>query len=292
MLVNIAMDDAWALGVLSSHVHVTWALATGGTLEDRPRYNKTRCFETFPFPDPAEPLKARIRQLAEDLDAHRKARQALHPGLTMTGMYNVLEQLRRGEPLNPNDRQVHEQGLVSVLRQLHDELDAAVLAAYGWEDLTPALLGNGSGIDSAGDAGGDTPSGRSAIPGEEDVLQRLVDLNTERAAEERRGLIRWLRPEFQNPGQQPTGADQVQAEADLTAATPAASGPKPDWPKTLPDQFQALRTALAARPGPQSAANLAQSFTRAPRARVAELLETLVTLGYARRLEDGRYLPG
>jgi len=58
----------------------------------------------------------------------------------MTGMYNVLEQLRRGEPLGPKERQVHEQGLVSVLRQLHDELDAAVLAAYGWADLTGALL--------------------------------------------------------------------------------------------------------------------------------------------------------
>ena len=78
--------------------------------------------------------------LAEALDAHRKARQALHPSLIMTGMYNGLEQLRRGEPLGAKDRQVHEQGLVSVLRQLHDELDAAVLAAYGWADLTTALL--------------------------------------------------------------------------------------------------------------------------------------------------------
>ncbi|MEO6760697.1 MAG: DNA methyltransferase, partial [Saprospiraceae bacterium] len=44
MLVNIALDDAYYSGVLSSNVHVEWALATGGTLEDRPRYNKTRCF--------------------------------------------------------------------------------------------------------------------------------------------------------------------------------------------------------------------------------------------------------
>ena len=100
-----------------------------------PATDKTHCFETFPFPAPDGPQKDRIRQLAEDLDAHRKARQALHPGLTMTGMYNVLEQLRRGEPLGPKERLIHEQGLVSVLRQLHDELDAAVLAAYGWGDL-------------------------------------------------------------------------------------------------------------------------------------------------------------
>ncbi len=65
MLVNIALDDAYFLGVLSSRVHVWWALAAGGTLEDRPRYNKTRCFDPFPFPDAAEPQRERIRALGE-----------------------------------------------------------------------------------------------------------------------------------------------------------------------------------------------------------------------------------
>ncbi|HEY0466965.1 MAG TPA: DNA methyltransferase, partial [Polyangiaceae bacterium] len=50
MLVCIATENAIHLGVLSSKVHVIWALAAGGTLEDRPRYNKSRCFEPFPFP--------------------------------------------------------------------------------------------------------------------------------------------------------------------------------------------------------------------------------------------------
>jgi hypothetical protein len=334
-VVAVATTDYFVFGVLSSQVHRIWALAAGGTLEDRPRYQHKQTFNPFPFPDPAEPLKAYIRQLAEDLDAHRKARQALHPGLTMTGLYNVLEQLRRGEPLSPKDKTIHEQGLVSVLRQLHDELDAAVLAAYGWEDLIPALVATPGGAASclllgprpgrgswplqrsepARDAGASplaptpelgsqSPQGRGTGPGdgtdgvldpaqggatvEEAILQRLVALNAERAAEERRGLIRWLRPEFQHPG----GGTAVQAEAKIIAATPAASGPKPAWPKTLPEQFQALRAALAARPGPLSAADLAQGFTRAPRARISELLETLATLGHARRLDDGRYLPG
>ncbi|MGV0952160.1 MAG: class I SAM-dependent DNA methyltransferase, partial [Azonexus sp.] len=71
MLVCLAVDDAHMLGVLSSQVHETWALAAGGTLEDRPRYNKTRCFETFPFPAASPDQQARIRALAEQLDAHR-----------------------------------------------------------------------------------------------------------------------------------------------------------------------------------------------------------------------------
>jgi hypothetical protein len=70
-----------------------WASGTS------PRYNKTRCFETFPFPPLDDPLDARIRQLGEEMDGPRRQRQALHPGLTLTGMCNVLERLRRGEPL-------------------------------------------------------------------------------------------------------------------------------------------------------------------------------------------------
>jgi hypothetical protein len=330
-LIAIALDDAWTLGVLSSRVHGLWALAAGSHLGvgNDPVYVKTRCFETFPFPAPAGPEKGLIRQLAEALDAHRKARQALHPNLTMTGMYNVLEQLRRGEPLGAKDRQVHEQGLVSVLRQLHDELDAAVLAAYGWADLTAALLAGsavrtspgGTGhaprpersetgtdpLDQRFDAASETlRTGRMPRPAqgmarpaqggadrvEALILERLAALNAERAAEERRGLIRWLRPALQNPGGQADDDGTVQGEAPLGLAAPTASGPKPDWPKTLPEQFQALRAALAARPGPGSPADLAQGFTRAPRARVAELLDTLASLGHARRLEDGRYLPG
>jgi hypothetical protein len=54
MVICMALDDAFPLSVLSSRVHVAWALAAGGTLEDRPRYNKTRCFETFPFPDASD----------------------------------------------------------------------------------------------------------------------------------------------------------------------------------------------------------------------------------------------
>jgi len=62
-LISIALDDAFNLGVLSSRIHVCWALASGGTLEDRPVYVKTTCFETFPFPEASEKSKERIRSL-------------------------------------------------------------------------------------------------------------------------------------------------------------------------------------------------------------------------------------
>jgi len=47
-VVGFGFSDSWILGVLSSRQHVCWALANGGTLEDRPRYNKDVCFGTFP----------------------------------------------------------------------------------------------------------------------------------------------------------------------------------------------------------------------------------------------------
>ena len=174
-LVNIALDDAYFLGVLSSRIHVTWALAAGSHLGvgNDPVYVKTACFEKFPFPAATDAQQARIRALAEQLDAHRKRQQAQHPKLTLTDMYNVLEKLRAGEPLTAKDKTVHEQGLVSVLRELHDELDAAVCDAYGW------------------------PARRSGRRRE--ILARLVALNAERAAEEAQGLVRWLRPEYQAP---------------------------------------------------------------------------------------------
>ena len=46
MLVCIGTDSASLLVNLSSRLHVSWMLAMGGTLEDRPRYNKTNDFET------------------------------------------------------------------------------------------------------------------------------------------------------------------------------------------------------------------------------------------------------
>jgi hypothetical protein len=164
--VLIASSDAYHLGVLSSNIHVCWALATGGTLEDRPRYNNSLCFATFPFPDPSPEQQTRIRDLGEKLDAHRKNRQQLHPDLTLTGMYNVLEALRFGRELTVKDGIIYEIGLVAILQKLHDELDAAVADAYGW----PVNLSD------------------------DEILNRLVALNAERVREERNGHVRWLRP--------------------------------------------------------------------------------------------------
>jgi hypothetical protein len=262
MLVNIASADAYHLGVLSSHIHVSWALAVGGTLGPAPRYNKSLCFDSFPFPAATPEQQARIRDLGEKLDAHRKARQALHPDLTMTGMYNVLEALRQGRVFTVKEKAIHEQGLVTVLRELHDELDATVAEAYGW----PA----------------DLP--------DEEILSRLVALNAERVEEEKNGLIRWLRPKYQTKPK----AERKMVQNGLGITLPdepdakdkkgnAATGKaKQPWPSDLLEQTQAVRSAVDAlreKGNAITADSVAECFTRAPRARVQEILRVLESLG-------------
>jgi hypothetical protein len=219
--VMFALEDGVHFATLSSAAHTTWAVHAGGRLGvgNDPRYNKSLCFDPFPFPTPTEAQAERIRALAEQLDAHRKRQQAAHPGLTLTGMYNVLEALREGRELSAKERGIHGEGLVSVLRQIHDELDAAVLEAYGWADLLPDLR-----IAHGNDA---APSGDSRVEArrrfDEAVLERLVALNAERAAEEARGLIRWLRPEYQNPEHRSPTAHSASAAPAQTRASADAS---------------------------------------------------------------------
>ena len=116
-------------------------------------------------------------------------------------------------------------------------------------------------------------------------------LNAERAKEERNGLIRWLRPEFQNPA---GAAQQTALETETDgASTPAAAKAKKEklpWPATLAEQARAVRTALATNGGVTTPAQLAKQFTRANATRIEELLQTLVSLGQAREVEDGKFV--
>jgi hypothetical protein len=251
-LVNIALDDAFFLGVLSSRVHVTWTLAAGALLEDRPVYVKTDCFDPFPFPAASEEQKQRIRDLGEQLDAHRKRRQQLSPGLTITAMYNVLEKLRHGEELSAKDKAIHEDGLISVLTQIHDDLDAAVFDAYAWPR------------DLSDDA----------------ILERLVALNHERGEEEARGLVRWLRPELQARDAVPAARQETIAGLE-TAPPPVvkAKAGRLEWPSRLPDRITAVRDAFFLSSTTFDTETVARRFRRARRTDVEEVLESLEALG-------------
>ncbi len=275
--VMFALPDALHLGVLSSGVHVAWSLASNNRLGvgNDPRYIKTVCFENFPFPDEdtgmTSELRQRIGALAEQIGAHRKRQQAAHPDLTLTGMYNVLEVLREGRELTAKEKAIHTQGLVAVLKDLHDELDAAVLQAYGLEQHleTDALL------------------------------THLVALNAQRAAEEKTGHIRWLRPAFQNPAASESlsnrelltpVAQRLQTEMALEEApnplpTQTKGQTTQPWPATLPEQVRALAQVLAGQPGALTVVHIEARFKgRGPwKKGLPRILETLEALGRARR---------
>jgi len=72
------------------------------------------------------PLKQCFRDLGERLDSHRKRQQ--RPGLTLTGIYNVLEKLRSGDVLTAKEKQIHDQGLVTVLSESHSSNTSAISA--------------------------------------------------------------------------------------------------------------------------------------------------------------------
>lgn len=54
-----------------------------------------RCSD--PFPDTSEAIRATLHVLGGELDATRKTVQAEHPGPTLTGLDNVLENVRYAE---------------------------------------------------------------------------------------------------------------------------------------------------------------------------------------------------
>ncbi len=289
----------------------------------------------FPFPALEEsPLKQRIRSLGERLDTHRKRQQEQHPGLTLTGIYNVLEKLRSGEPLTAKEKLIHDQGLVTVLKQIHDELDNAVLEAYGWSDLSaketscsgglrpsianeeaPPLAPNG--IDAHRATLQDTSSASSNFSVsasqhfsvyQDALLTRLVALNHERAAEEKRGLIRWLRPEYQNPSAalpQPmqatlTGTDPDSCSSDqkskinnLSVVALAKSDPQSSinpssilpWPDRLPEQVAILRKLIGTydksvvTPNAEALSGLFGRKNKKRSEQIEGILETLKGLG-------------
>ena len=264
-LMVFAFDDPMFLGLLQSRIFLRWYSANAAALGPTPRFIKSRCFDPFPFPLASAAQKKRIGVIAEELDSHRKRVLADHAHLTLTGLYNVLERLRAGASsgeLDPAEKRIFDDGLVLILKELHDELDVAVAQAYGW----PAELAA------------------------EEVLARLVALNKTRAQEEARGLVQWLRPDYQIPR---FGSAKDKAELDLVGGTMApglpAAGPKPGFPTDDVAQTAAIMATLAAAPRPLDAITLSSAFKQGRRIapKVDATLAALVRAGYVARADGG-----
>ncbi|HEX2215197.1 MAG TPA: hypothetical protein VHG27_00660 [Xanthobacteraceae bacterium] len=166
-------------------------------------------------------------------------------------------------PLSENEKAIHDAGCVGVIHELHKQIDAAVAEAYGW----PANLAD------------------------EEILSRLVALNKERAEEEKRGLVRWLRPDYQLPRAKSRLVREEQAEALLDVP----QAPAPSLPKNDPELVVALRRTLRIIGKPVEPKALAQYFREGHKAtrRVERGLRLLAAAGVVGRTPSGGwFLPG
>ena len=156
----VVFANAKLLPVLSSEVHILWALNQGCTLGLGPRYTSSDCFQTFPLPP--VPLET-FDELTQRFSKTRK---------------EILDNLGCG--LTKLYRQFHDPSCTSesilALRAIHRELDAAVLASYGWQDIQP---------DHGFHRAANLPPSRNlrytvSEPARLEILKRLSSLNRER----------------------------------------------------------------------------------------------------------------
>jgi type II restriction/modification system DNA methylase subunit YeeA len=173
-IVAIARDDDTSFGILHSKFHELWSLRLGTSLEDRPRYTPTTCFETFPFPEGLTP-NIPAADYANDPRAIAIAKAAARLNELRENWLNPPDLVQRVPEVVPGypDRILPvDEKAAAILKKrtltnlynerpawldmAHKDLDAAVAAAYGW----PADLSD------------------------DEILERLFKLNQERAAKQ------------------------------------------------------------------------------------------------------------
>jgi hypothetical protein len=170
-VVSVFAEPRSIFAVLQGRVHELWARFFSSSLKDDLRYVPTDCFATFPFPANFETSPA-LEAAGQVYHDHRAALMVVrNEGMTKT--YNRF-----------HDADERSEDIVR-LRELHAEMDRAVLRAYGWDDLAdradPIFLDKTNEDDH-------TYQGRLFWSADfrDDVLARLLALNAERHAEELR----------------------------------------------------------------------------------------------------------
>ena len=117
-----------------------------------------------------------------------------------------------------------------------------------------------------------------------------MTLDKERAQEEARGLVRWLRPDYQIPR---FGSAKEKAELDLVgggkaAEASAAAGTRPPFPSDDFAQTAAVMSALASASGPLSAQSIAAMLKgRQIAPKISSVLAALSRTGFVTTADRG-----
>ena len=210
-IIAFPFDTYAAFCALQSRPHEIWARFLGSSMKDDLRYTPSDCFETFSFPDCTPKAERQLGSGPADgtdgidvpASGDRSAKAtgqpddwASHPKLEAAGQayyeYRAALMVRNDEGMTKTYNRFHDpyedDPEIGRLRDLHAAMDRAVLDAYGWKDIPiecDFLLDYE--IDEA-------TWGRKKKPYRyrwpdhirDEVLARLLALNTERAAEEAR----------------------------------------------------------------------------------------------------------
>ena len=204
-----------AFGVLQSRPHEIWARFFGSSMKDDLRYTPSDCFETFPFLDGWE-SRTTLEAAGQAYYEHRAALMVQNDeGMTKT--YNRFHDPYEDDPE------------IATLRGLHAAMDRAVLDAYGWTDIsTDCDFFLEYEIDEATWGGKKKPYRYRWPDGiRDEVLARLLALNTERAAEEARS---GEASATSRPASAPQPGRLRYRQAPASRPTLMVAEPKPLWP--------------------------------------------------------------
>lgn len=171
-LIVFPLQSYAAFASLQSRPHELWARFFGSSMKDDLRYTPSDCFETFPFPEEWE-ARADLEEVGRKYYEYR-AQLMIDNEEGLTKTYNRFHDPNESDPC------------IVQLRALHDEMDRAVLAAYGWDDIQPqAEFLLDYEIDEE-EWGNRRRPYRYRWPDElhDEVLGRLLELNAVRAAQE------------------------------------------------------------------------------------------------------------
>jgi hypothetical protein len=149
----VIRSEYWEYAFLQSSLHDHWAWKYASTLESRIRYVNVDCIDTYPILNElSKELKGRLEAIGESYHEHRRQLMlGMQLGLTKTYNYFHSNAITKWT-VNENDKQVSalrkhlektsnsisfSEAILGILklRELHLQMDEAVLEAYGWSDI-------------------------------------------------------------------------------------------------------------------------------------------------------------
>jgi hypothetical protein len=120
--IGVFATDSFAdQATLSSSMHYLWTIKYSSTMRTDVNYSPSDVFLTFPRPEPTE----RLAEIGRTLNAERREIM-LRRDLGLTKLYNLV-----------NDPDVADAADADVarMREIHTQLDHAVMDTYGWGDV-------------------------------------------------------------------------------------------------------------------------------------------------------------